>query len=137
MLDLSANANHLSATRIATTIAADSAASVALAANEVNVINDFTAAGAATWDALSASALDTAISNNTLSYANLADATTTATANAYETTQSSIMMIQNDTNLGEYKVFQVTETIASDDYAVSLIGTVDFGHQIDATAVVA
>ncbi len=137
MQDLSSNTNHLSATRIASSITVDAAASVALTSNEVVIVNDFAANGTETWDTLSANALDTALSNNTTSYGNITDATTTIAANAYEATQSSIMMVENNANAGEYKVFEVTETTATDAYAVKLIGTVDFGHQIDATAVVA
>lgn len=51
--------------------------------------------------------------------------------------QKSILMVQNDANEGEYKVYQVTssaDATATDEFSgATLIGTLDFGSELDAT----
>jgi len=54
-------------------------------------------------------------------------------------TQDSILMIENDLNAGEYKVFNVETTAAgaTEAFDVTLVGVIDFGGEIDATTVFA
>ena len=137
----SASGSTASEQRIATTKTVDNAASIDLTSNEVAIINDFaqTSATSETWALMTAAHIDAALSATNVAgadnYGNIAvGATTDATT---QTTQTSILMIENDLNAGEYKVFKVTETIATNDYSVSLLGQIDFGEAIDATIVVA
>ena len=132
----SASASTISAQRIATTSTVENSAAIDLTSNEVAIVNDFaqTSATVDTWADMTAADIDTALSGVT-DYANISTgATTDATT---QTTQNSILMVENDLNAGEYKVFEVTETIATDDYTVELLGTIDFLELMDATMVVA
>ncbi len=53
------------------------------------------------------------------------------------TSQISVLMVENDLNQGEYKVFSVTATdigLAGEEFdAVTLLGTIDFGATLTAT----
>jgi len=137
----SASGSSESEVAIATTSTVEAAAAIDLTASEVAIVNDFAANGSETWANMTASAIDDAltagVAGNGDIYGNIDDAATTTTANIVGTTQTSILMVQNDADDGEYKVFEVTETIADNSYAVTLLGTVDFGYEIDATTVVA
>lgn len=74
-------------------------------------------------------------------YGNLADALMSATAvtDYVSTTQNHIIMIENDLNEGEYKVFHATSTIDADTDAVTdgdfatmtELGTFDFGASVN------
>jgi len=97
------------------------------------------------------SAIDGSASNT---FANLSDAevltalradatfgTAAATANLVGTSRDSILFIENNNNVGEYKVYNVdTTNVAATDStgftAVNLIGTIDFGASVDVSAVV-
>jgi hypothetical protein len=70
-----------------------------------------------------------------------------AGANLVGTTQNHIIMVENNSNLGEYKVFKATSTLDAtdktklansdvDDFTtVELLGTLDFGYSINFNAV--
>ncbi len=127
-----------------------------LSSNEVVILNDFaedtTGGLTETWANLTAANLKAALNNvNTASsddYANIGDAGTswteeTTTDGTYDFDGSSmknIIMIENDLNDGEYKVFEVTSavggTITEQASTVTLLGTVDFGEEIDQTVAV-
>lgn len=131
------------------TIAADSV----LSANEVLILDDldglFTATD--TWANLTAANLLSSIQNDsdvTNDFGNIADATanlntlaningeieaaTVANSTLVGTTVTNIIMVENDTNAGEYKVFEVTGTAGttSDFTSATLLGTVDFGESL-------
>ncbi|WP_044411473.1 beta strand repeat-containing protein [Thiomicrospira microaerophila] len=44
----------------------------------------------------------------------------------------AILMVQNNTNVGEYKIFEVDTAASSTTVVVNLIGTIDFGASLDA-----
>lgn len=134
--DLSiANGNTLSATRIATTLGVENSAAIDLTSNEIAIVNDFAEAGVETWASMTDDAIDAALSG-TEDYANIAVGATSADAQLVGTTQRSILMVENDQNAGEYKVFEVTEATTTSDYTVNLLGIVDFGGEITTAAVI-
>lgn len=67
--------------------------------------------------------------------------TIVATANLVGTTQYHIFMVENEANLGEYKVFKATSELNTaktatasgvDDFtSVDFLGTLDFGHSVN------
>ena len=73
----------------------------------------------------------------------ISGATTTvlnATNPLLGTSIDSILMVENDLNDGEYKVFNVETTdvdVAGEAFTVTLLGVIDFGETIDASAVFA
>jgi len=122
----------------------DSVASIDLESNLVSVLNDFTSTATESWASLTAEELQVALNGTVAAddYANIsAVATTNANVLAGTTLQGtsidSILMIENDTNAGEYMVFNVETTglnTAAEAFAVSLVGTIDFGEtQVDMT----
>ncbi|MDY0189345.1 MAG: hypothetical protein RBR22_01310 [Desulfuromonas sp.] len=125
----SLSGSSVSQVRIDTTLASDD-----FAANTVTVVN-FSAIDTtdiATWsELLSASSselLEFVDEDN--SYDSAIETATAPELAVVEATQHSILLVQNDDNLGEYAVFQVvsdTDTIDID--SVQLIGTVDFGDE--------
>jgi hypothetical protein len=137
---ISASGSTVSQQRVATSVDADGAAAINLAANNITIVNDFGGVGTQTWAALDAAALDTALEGTT-GYSNIGAATIAAVpANMVGAAQKNIVMIGNDTNAGEYKVFEVTSdatAAAGSQHSVSLLGTVDFGSDLAATVVVA
>jgi hypothetical protein len=141
--DIPGSGSENSETVIPSNAVLDNAANIDLTSHEVTIVNDFaqTSATVDTWAAMTAADVDAALTDedgdNSDDYANLANNTTAADGQLDGTTQTSILMIENDLNDGEYKVFEVTETIASDAHEVTLLGTIDFGDTIDATIVVA
>jgi len=111
--------------------------------------NDFAQATATTetWALMTAADIDAALTDILgagaddygLANSDIVGTNATATVNRVGTTQDSIMMIQNDLNAGEYKVFNVETTAAGgvETFTVALVGTIDFGGEIDANAVFA
>jgi hypothetical protein len=112
------------------------------ATTEVNSVTVSTAASFTTTDTfagLTAAKLLSAVNNGGTDYAGLADATLAAAtaaggiANLVGATGEAVVLVHNDLNVGEYKVFQLTwdhdsATNANDDYsAATLLGVVDFG----------
>jgi hypothetical protein len=138
----SASGSTLSEARHTATSLVDVAAGVTLASNELSIVNDFlqTSATAGTFANLTAAAVDAAITGTT-AYGNLGTSTSaTLVASHIGTNQSSVLMIENDLNAGEYKVFNVetaTPGTATEEHVVTLLGTIDFGASIDATVIVA
>lgn len=118
-------------------------------ANNVITINDFAAgtgnASSQTWGGLTAENLLAAIQNgNNSSYGNIAGGTLDVSANVtglVGNSVKSVVMIENDNNAGEYKVFELTGSGVNDANTAneftdaSLVGIVDFGNEIDASAV--
>jgi len=147
--DIPASGSDESQTRIATTLTTDGAAGIDATSNEVIVINDFAqdlhAAGTAddeTWALLDAADLLAALidvdSDGASIYGNLDEGTVSEDVDLVGTTQKNIVMVENDLNDGEYKVFEVTSSTDTDEFtAATYLGTVDFGDTIDNTTVVA
>jgi hypothetical protein len=118
-------------------------------ANNVITINDFAAgtgnAADETWGGLTAENLLAAIQNgNNAGYGSIVDGTLDVSANVADlvgNTVKSVVMIENDNNAGEYKVFELTGSGVNDANTAneftdaSLVGIVDFGNEIDASAV--
>ncbi len=138
--DQSANigGNTDSAERIATTLEGGAAlATVAdFAANEVVVLNGWTNSAGESWADMDAADVDLAITTGgASSYGSLGEASATANANIVGTSQDSILMVENDLNQGEYKVFNVEATTlgnaATAEFTVTLLGVVDFGESLN------
>lgn len=140
--DPSATPDTLSAVRVATTDAVDTAAAITLGSNAVVIVNDFGQTATENWAGLTAAELQTAL-NGTVAADDFANISThsgvAAPANLVGETIDTMVMIENDLNAGEYKVFNVetSDLAAADTVAVTLVGTIDFGGEIDATAVFA
>ena len=147
---VSASGSTESQQRVDTTSNTDAAAGIDMYNNEVVIINDFdsTDGGALTgsaiesWGNLTAAALKTALNSDATDaqdYGNISTATISDDADLVGSTQNNIVMVENDNNDGEYKVFHVVSTgDATDTVAtVTLLGTVDFGETIDGTTLVA
>jgi len=152
--------NGESSQRVATTAKVNAAATLNVdAANQVIVVNDFTAGLVAdiaeTWANLSAASLKsvlegTAVGTNAVGYGNmvsvgdtvtntaddLIDGITDVTTGADTAKIDSIFMIENHANQGEYKVFNVEwsnidgATTTAETAVVTLLGVVDFGESI-------
>lgn len=114
-----------------------------VAGNEVITINDFdsTAVANQTWESMTAANLLAAIQENTTGYGDIADATldVDSTIDSVNDNVKAIVMIENDANAGEYKVFELTGTVdaataANNDFTnATLVGVVDFGETVDAS----
>lgn len=112
-----------------------------LNANDVGLIRfDSSVTTADTFEGLNATNLLAALNNTTTNqYGNLNDAalSATATTDLVGTTQNHIIMVENDLNEGEYKVFHVTSTVTSGtvtngDFATATyLGEMDFGASIN------
>jgi len=129
----------VSQTREATSFLADNAGSINLDSNQVSVISDFAqvSATAGTWAGMTADNLDAALEGTT-AYGNIVTGATSAVTldqgTLVGTSIDSIIMIENDLNAGEYKVFNVETAnagTATDSFTVTLLGVVDFGESID------
>lgn len=119
-------------------------------ANSVVVFNGFAQSGTAAtndlqdWAGLNAQNFLAAIQNQTTSaqgWGNLANASLEvgAPANLVNNTIKAIVLVENDLNNGQYKVFEVTgrtsATAAENDFTgATLLGTVDFGNTIASTS---
>jgi len=114
-------------------------------ANEVVIINDFTETTTDTFAGLSATVLMNAVNSTntgTADYANI-DAGTldaaTAVTDLVGDTRSHIVMVENEANDGEYKVFHLTSADsnnANNDFSsASLLGTIDFGNELTSFSV--
>jgi len=137
---LSASASVESQVLIATTGDNAGVAATTLAANEVATVNNFNSAAVVgeTWTAMTAANLLAAIQNDAAptSYGNIVNASfdVATTATLVGNIQKGIIMIENDNNLGEYKVFETTADDTTQEFtAVTLVGTIDFGNTIDAS----
>lgn len=114
------------------------AANTMAQANAVLVLTDFTATATDTWDGLTASVLLAAVNSTNVANANdYGDITENtlesiaAPANLLGTTNDYVVMIENEANKGEYKIFSLTSTDGSEpDFAsADLVGTIDVGAQ--------
>ncbi|WP_417551935.1 beta strand repeat-containing protein [Marinomonas fungiae] len=117
------------------------AAGTLLGANDVGVIRfDSSVDTSDTFSGLNATNLLAALNNTTTNqYGNLNDAALSAqaTTDLVGTTQNHIIMVENDLNEGEYKVFHVTSTVTggtvtNGDFATATyLGLMDFGASIN------
>lgn len=121
-------------------------------ANGINVLHyDEDTADSVAFDTFTAAQLKDALNESgtsTTVIGGLDDTTldieSNITANQTDTTQNHILMVQNEQNLGEYRVFHATSTLDSaktamdgdDDFAtITDLGTLDFGMSINFNAV--
>ena len=130
---VSASASTESQTDAATLAStATVAVGVNLNSSDVGIVTGFTATATETWAGLTETTLLASIKDDadlTNDHANLVAATAdvlAAEAGLVGTTQQSILMVENDANNGEYKVFELTSS-ATEFTAATLLGTVDFG----------
>jgi hypothetical protein len=149
--DIPGSGSETSKTTIATTSDFTGVAAYTVAdGNEVIVINDFI--GDAGADATAGTADDEEFANltaakllaaiedtadNTDNFGNIANTSldmVMGNANFVGTTVKTVVMVENDNNQGEYKVFEVTSSTTTSEFtAATLVGTVDFGESLAAT----
>lgn len=117
--------------------------SATASANEILVINDFAgdADSGETWSAMTGSSLLAAIrDDNTTGYGNIANGDINVAAKVADyvgNTVKNIIMVENDANQGEYKVFEVTSDLSAgvnEFTAATLITTIDFGASFNQAA---
>lgn len=144
---ISSSGSTASQARVATSLNGDATVEV----NSVTILDSVVFTVAKTFDGLTADNFKAAInSTNTAGaadYANIGEATLGA-LNTYPASGAGVLvnnlgkavvMVENDANKGEYKVFEMTfkgqtGTNATGDFdTVTLIGTVDFGASLDGT----
>ena len=104
-----------------------------LDSNEVVIVNDWTNGGDATesWSAMTAASIDASLEGTDFYGSLVATSAVIDPATNLETGISSILMIENDANQGEYKVFNVETNeaaAAGSEFSVTLLGTVDLGE---------
>ena len=122
----------------------DSVTTIDLSSNLVSIITDFGTVGTEDFAGLTASELQVALNGagGADDYANITTVATDAPASTNAlvgTTFDSILLIESDINDGEYKVFNVetSDVGGTETYAVTELGTLDFGESIDATIALA
>ncbi|MCF6331010.1 MAG: hypothetical protein L3I99_05625 [Sulfurimonas sp.] len=117
-----------------------------IGANEIVIQTglSFTAAeqtAGQSWESMTAADYAAAINNtSTTAYGNIAntiDADAGMVANFVGSIQTSIVLVENDLNDGEYKIFELSQdNTANLEFSdVKLIGTVDFGDSITTASV--
>lgn len=111
---------------------------ISLKANETVIFNGFRASKDETWAALDAEKLLEAINNSKVdgadNYGNIDTNDLNVTESTQTNFQSNLVMIENDNNDGEYKLFQLNTWDNSNqdfDEAI-LLGTIDFGESLTA-----
>lgn len=143
--DIPVSTSPESQTRIATTLTIDGPGGIDVTSNEVVLVNGFTGAVGETWAGMTAANVLAAIKISNGGADDYGTAALTAGVISEDgqlvgTTQKNILMIENDLNDGEYKVFEVTATdvgAAGEEFtAVTLVGSIDFGATLAATTVV-
>ena len=137
--ELSTSGSTVSADRIATTGENTGVAASVLTANEVATVNDFAAASGESWANLTASDLLDAIKGTNTAgakdYGNITEGSFDVAniTNLVGNVQNGIIMVENDLNDGEYKVFSTFADNTTEEFtAVTLVGTIDFGDTISA-----
>jgi len=143
---ISSSGSTASQARVATSLNGDATVEV----NSVTILDSVTFTVAKTFDGLTADNFKAAINSTntgTADYANIGAATLDA-ANNYPASGAGVLvnnlgkavvMVENDANKGEYKVFEMTfkgqtgTNTPADFDTVTLIGTVDFGASLDGT----
>ena len=142
----SATGSAASAVRIATNLTADAGTTANL--NSITIISGAEAAFTTTdtFAGLTGAVFLSAINNGGTAYASITDADLDAqtgaggVANYYSSTGEGVVLVENDLNVGEFKVFAVTwdddsASNANDDFTTAtLLGTLDLGTE-DITAV--
>ena len=135
--ETSSSNSTASAVRVATSGENTGVAASVLTANEVATVNDFASVSGESWSGLDAADLLKAIKNDNSGsndYGNITKDSfnVAAVSNLVGSTQKGIIMIENNGNDGEYKVF-ATEASSSEFTKIELVGTIDFGDTIDAS----
>jgi len=125
------NGNALSAVRVATT----DATVVAMNAN-TSSDTDFTTLSALDGNATNTFATITDAEVLTALQADATYAAAVAGGTLIGTSRDSMLFVENNANLGEYKVYNVTLALlaANDDTGITgvqLVGTIDFGNSVD------
>jgi len=138
----SVSSSAASQVAIAATVSSVTAAAgdSSVAANEVVIINDFTETTTDTFAGLTGALLLAAVNSTntgTADYANIDAGSLDAAATVSDLVGSSrdhIVMVENEANDGEYKVFHLTSADSSNpnnDFAsADLLGTIDFGDEL-------
>ena len=138
--EVSSSGSVVSQTLIAVSLNTDTN----IEANSVTLLNNFQETVDAnnniyeTWANLTASSLKDALNNdlddNNDSYGNITegDYETVVETDLVGSTYKSVMMVENDLNAGEYKVFEITAQNDSNDSFTSVVelGTLDFGAEL-------
>ena len=135
MNEVSASGSTASTVYVAVTGENSGTSGAILTANEVSTFNDFSAATSESWANLTAADLLAAITGGD-SYGNITDASynVATVTDLVGDVQNGIIMVENDKNDGEYKVFSTfADDSAAEFTAVTLVGTLDFGDTIDAS----
>jgi hypothetical protein len=133
----SSSGSDLSAVDIAQSVIADNN----FQANKVSELSafDFTAETNETWANLTASNLLSALQSTSDTYATVNSSDVTLQGDVSDlvgNTRDHVILVENNLNDGEYKLFKVTSTQdgGPDDEtftSADLIGTVDFGDSVD------
>ena len=111
-------------------------------ANSVTLINNFVSGVNQSWANLSASDLIKAINDDnsdaTDAYGSITEGDLDAVnvASLVGSSYKSVIMVENDTNAGEYRVFDVTATDNGDFTSAVLVGTLDFGAELNTASLV-
>jgi hypothetical protein len=103
--------------------------------NEVTIINNFAPGVNQTWSGLTAENLRLALNNDgTEVWGSIDEADLNAAniADLVGTTYNHIVMVENNANDGEYKVYNLVATDNGDFTAASFVGIIDFGDTLDA-----
>ena len=134
--EVSSSGSSTSALRVATTGEDAGTSGSTLTANEVATVNGFSedTSGDAneTWAELTASDLLSAINGG--DYGNITGFNVNKVSGLVGDVQNGIIMVENDLNDGEYKVFSTFADNNDEEFtAVTLVGTIDFGDTIDAS----
>ncbi len=142
--DISTSNSASSTVRIATTGENTGVAASILTANEVATVNDFAqniaSSATETWANLTAADLLAAIQETNTTgdkdYGNIVESSfdVNTVADLVGNVQNGIIMVENDLNDGEYKVFSTFANDTDKDFtSITLVGTIDFGDTIDAS----
>jgi hypothetical protein len=103
--------------------------------NEVTIINNFAPGVNQTWSGLTAENLRLALNNDGTEVWGSIDEADLNAANIVDlvgTTYNHIVMVENNANDGEYKVYSLVATDNGDFTAASFVGIIDFGDTLDA-----
>ncbi|WP_130536261.1 beta strand repeat-containing protein [Thiomicrorhabdus indica] len=132
-LNASTSASGSSASAVTPTITlnADTTADI----NEVTIINDFAQSVGETWAGLNENNLVAALNDaGTEDWGSIDETDLDAAniANLTSGTYNHIVMVENDLNDGQYKVFNLVAENNGDFTGAQLVGIIDFGNTLDA-----
>lgn len=134
----------LSALRVDTTVQTDGASAMAVLSNQVTIVDDFDSTvgdTGETWANLTAAHLQNSLNGVSVGtvgtgFGNFTEASATAPALLLGTTIDTIIMVENDGNDGEYKVYNAEVSdlggaTNTDTFTVTYLGIIDFGETIN------